>query len=179
VKNDYEQLVVVPIDLGDANSFVSRLHRHHAPVVGHKFSLGCVDQDGLIRGVCIVGRPVARLAGSKYHVCEVTRLCTDGTRNACSMLYGAAARTAKAMGFCRIQTYTLPEEGGASLRGAGWTCEGESGGGDWNGAGRLRRTDQPMSRKLRWALTFSQPQLPIKLPPSQEDEAQRDIFEAV
>ena len=40
-------------------------------------------------------------------VVEVTRLCTDGTKNACSFLYGAAARIAKEMGYKQIQTYIL------------------------------------------------------------------------
>ena len=60
---------------------------------------------------------------------EVTRLCTDGTKNACSFLYGKAARAAFALGYRRIGTYTLPDEGGASLRAAGWKLIGERGGG--------------------------------------------------
>ena len=121
-------LTVVPIELREANDFIAAMHRHHAPVVGHRFSIGVVDESGLLRGVCVVGRPVARLAGHPREVAEVTRLATDGTYNACSILYAAAARACKAMGFRRIQTYTLPSEGGASLRASGWVCEGEAGG---------------------------------------------------
>ena len=144
-------LRIVPLTLSDANAVVAALHRHHAPATGHRFSIGVVDNDGLVRGVAIVGRPVARMVDHRM-VCEVLRVATDGTRNACSALLGAAARTAKGMGFARIQTFTLPEEGGASLRGAGWECEGESGGGKWSRVSRpVRRTDQPMSIKLRWS----------------------------
>ena len=158
-------LTVVPIELAEANTFVATLHRHHAPAVGHRFSLGCVDSDGLLHGVCIVGRPVARLAGHPRDVAEVTRLATDGTYNACSILYGAAARACKAMGFRRIQTYTLPQEGGASLRAAGWVNEGTAGGGQWKHTdGKPRRTDQPTSIKTRWALTFVRPDLTVQLP---------------
>lgn len=143
---------VRPLTLAQANEFIARHHRHHKPVTGHRFSLG-VEVAGQIIGVIIVGRPVARTV-DQYRVAEVTRCCTDGTRNACSFLYGAAARVCRAMGFERIQTYTLPEEGGASLRGAGWELDGEAGGGDWNRCGesthKNRRTDQPMGVKHRW-----------------------------
>lgn len=157
-------LRVMPIDLAKANAVVAAIHRHHAPAVGHRFSLAVVDGSGLVRGVCIVGRPTARMAGKTKHVCEVSRLATDGTKNACSMLYGAAARTAKAMGFARIQTYTLPQEGGASLRASGWVLEGEAGGGDWNRVSRVRRTDQPMSVKHKWSLTLHTDLRELRLP---------------
>ena len=143
---------VRPLTLKQANEFVERLHRHHKKVVGHRFSLGAFMEDVLV-GVVIVGRPVARMV-DQYRIAEVTRLCTDGTKNACSFLYGAAARVAKEMGFDAIQTYTLPSEGGSSLRASGWTFEGEAGGGDWNRGGasthKGRRTDQPMDVKSRW-----------------------------
>ena len=165
-------LYVMPVELATANAFVEALHRHHKPVVGHRFSIGCVDGGGLLRGVCIVGRPVARLAGSSLDVVEVSRLATDGTPNACSMLYGAAARAAKAMGFRRIQTYTLPAEGGASLRASGWTCEGDAGGGSWVRANRERRTDQPTETKTRWTRTFDRLALTLRLPEALTDTRQ-------
>ena len=93
-------------------------HRHHKPVVGHKFSLGAYKDDDLV-GVCIVGRPVNRNVDDGMTL-EVTRLCTDGTRNACSFLYGAASRAAKALGYIRIGTYILKEETGVTLRASGW-----------------------------------------------------------
>lgn len=152
------QLVVRPIELRDANEFVGRLHRHHQPVQGHRFSISAYAGEKLC-GVAIVGRPVARLAGSPLEVLEVSRLCTDGTPNACSVLYAAAARAGYAMGYKRIQTYILDTEPGVSLRAAGWTCEGESGGGQWHHTGDSellwggpnRRTDQPIGKKMRWA----------------------------
>ena len=158
-------LRVVPVELREANDFIAAMHRHHAPVVGHRFSIGAVDESGLLRGVCVVGRPVARLAGHPREVAEVTRLATDGTYNACSILYAAAARACKAMGFRRIQTYTLPSEGGASLRASGWVCEGEAGGGQWKHTdGKARRTDQPIEVKARWALTFAKPSVDVVMP---------------
>lgn len=86
---------------------------------------------------------------------EVSRLVTDGTRNACSILYAAAARAADAMGFVKIQTYILADEPGTSLLASGWEPEAITRGGDWNGTSRGgRRTDQPMGEKIRWAKVF-------------------------
>jgi len=142
---------VVPLTLKQANDLVSSLHRHHKPAQGHRFSLGA-EVDGELVGAAIVGRPVARKIDA-YNVAEVTRLVTDGTQNACSFLYGAAARVAKEMGFQTIQTYILDEEPGTSLKAAGWEYSHTSPGGDWNQSKQYagtRRTDQPMSAKQCW-----------------------------
>ena len=130
------RLKVTPINLDEANAFVAVQHRHHSPVPGAKFCVAVADGDRIV-GVAIVGRPVARMSDNGLTL-EVSRCCTDGTRNACSMLYAAAWRAAKALGFQRLITYTLPEEGGASLRGAGWTLVGMRGGGNWNVPSRPR-----------------------------------------
>lgn len=151
-------LVVVPVELVEANLLVASWHRHHKPSLNHRFSLGLVDTDGLWHGAAIVGRPVARLGGSPRKVLEVARLVTDGTYNGCSMLYAAAARAGKAIGYERIQTYILDSETGASLRASGWTCEGAAGGGLWPRDGRPSRTDQPNGVKSRWAKTLNPPQ---------------------
>jgi hypothetical protein len=144
------RLVLTTVTLAAANDFVARLHRHHKPVVGHKFSLGAMLDDALV-GVAIVGRPVSRMRDDGETL-EVTRLCTDGARNACSFLYGAAARSAFALGFKRIGTYTLPEEGGASLRATGWKMLGERGGGSWSRADRPRTDKSPTQSKTLWEL---------------------------
>ena len=107
-----------PISLRDANEYVRQHHRHHKPVAGHKFSIGC-EADGELVGVIIAGRPVSRYLDDGFTL-EVTRLCTNGAKNACSFLYGAAARAAAAMGYKRIITYTLESENGASLRASGF-----------------------------------------------------------
>jgi hypothetical protein len=143
-----QRLEIVPITLEEANAFVSEHHRHHDPVVGHKFAVGLSDGQK-IRGVIIAGRPVARLSDDGWTL-EVNRCCTDGVTNGCSMLYGAAWRAAKALGYRRLITYTLAEEGGASLRGAGWKLVGERGGGTWNRNGRPRVDTHPTQMKLLW-----------------------------
>ena len=141
-------LSLVPVSLKDANAFVAKRHRHHKPTRGHKFSIGCAAEGRLV-GVAIVGRPVSRYLDDGLTL-EVNRLCTTGEQNACSMLYGAAARAAKAMGYHKIITYTLDSEPGASLRAAGWTCMGRAGGKRWTGK-RCPAVDLcPPQMKLRY-----------------------------
>lgn len=143
------KLSIVPVGLDEANAFVAQHHRHHHPVPGHKFSIGVADESGAIRGVAIVGRPVARMTDDGLTL-EVNRVATDGCPNACSALYGAARRAAWALGFERLITFTLPEEGGASLRGAGWKLMGEAGGGKWGREGRPRVDKHPTQIKMKW-----------------------------
>jgi hypothetical protein len=139
---------LAPISIAEANAFVSIHHRHHRPVPGAKFCIAVTDGEKVC-GVAIVGRPVARLLDNGLTL-EVNRCCTDGTRNACSMLYGAAWRAAKALGYLKLITYTLPDEGGASLRASGWKLIGERGGGTWNRNQRLRVDTHPLQKKLLW-----------------------------
>lgn len=141
-------LYLSPITLREANAFVARHHRHHKPTRGCIVTLAVSDETG-VRGVAIVGRPVARRLQDSW-TAEVNRVCTDGARNACSMLYGAAWRAVKALGYKRLVTYTLPEESGASLRAAGWRCIGEAGGGNWNKTSRPRVDSDHQQLKLRW-----------------------------
>ena len=158
-------LRIVHIELAEANAFVDALHRHHKKVVGHKFSLGAVTtephlcskdncptmHDKLV-GVAIVGRPVARHRDDGATL-EVTRLCTDGTRNTCSFLYGACARAAFALGYERIGTYTLQDEGGASLRASGWTLIGERKNTGIGWQNRANRKDTLAETKLLWEVS--------------------------
>lgn len=139
-------LSLVPLDLNSANAFVDAHHRHHSEVIGHKFSLGAMLGDVLV-GVCIVGRPVARGRDDGWTL-EVTRLCTDGSRNACSFLYGAAARAAFALGYRRIGTYILASEPGFSLHAAGWRMIGEVKGRSWSTPSRPRVDKHPTLDKL-------------------------------
>ncbi|MFE0207066.1 XF1762 family protein [Streptomyces sp. NPDC058985] len=112
-------LHLVPVRFADAAAFVATWHRHHQPPVGCKFCMGVADNEGILRGVAIIGRPVARHLDNGQTL-EVTRTATDGTPNANSMLYGAAWRAAQALGYTRLITYTQATETGASLRAAGW-----------------------------------------------------------
>lgn len=112
-------LRIVPVRFRDACGFVEMWHRHHRPPVGSKFCIGVADTEDVLRGVAIVGRPVARMLDDGMTL-EVTRTATDGTPNANSMLYGSAWRAARALGYRRLVTYTQQGETGASLRAAGW-----------------------------------------------------------
>jgi hypothetical protein len=140
------RLAVVPLDFDTAAEFVRAHHRHHTPPVGHKFSLGAMLGETLV-GVVIVGRPVARRRDDGWTL-EVTRLCTDGTKNACSFLYGAAARAAFALGYRRIGTYILKSEPGSSLKAAGWKLIGETPGKSWSVPSRPRADKHPIEPKL-------------------------------
>lgn len=146
-------LTIVPVDFAEACAFVAQHHRHHQPPQGHKFSIAVAARHEIgagqpggagygmhldcIHGVAIVGRPVARGAQDGWTL-EVTRCATDGTKNACSALYAAAWRAARAMGYQRLITYTLATESGGSLRAAGWRTVHKTKGGSWNTPARPR-----------------------------------------
>jgi hypothetical protein len=145
-------LKLMHVELAQANAFVARLHRHHKPVTGHRFSIAAYD--GLApetgtKGVAIIGRPVARMT-DQYNVVEVLRLCTDGSPNACSFLYGAAARAASALGYRKIQTFILSSESGISLKATGWKQGHTTAGGDGWQSRAGRRQDQPTDPKTLW-----------------------------
>lgn len=106
------RLEIVPCTISEAKAFVGQHHRHHNPPQGGLFAAAVADQAGVVRGVAVVGRPVARMATDGW-TAEVIRVATDGCSNACSALYGACWRAARALGYKRLITYTLPEEGGA------------------------------------------------------------------
>lgn len=113
------RLHLVPVRSRDAKDFVRAWHRHHPPPAGQVFAIGTADEAGILHAVAIAGRPVARHYDNGATL-EVTRIATDGTRNANSLLLGAAWRAAKALGYTRLITFTQAGESGASLRGAGW-----------------------------------------------------------
>ncbi len=163
---------VVPITLARANRYVAEHHRHHAPMPPGLtwWGVAAVDPEGGLVGVAIAGRPSNRNSDDGQTV-EVQRVATDGTRNACSALYGACARAAKAIGASKVITYTLESESGASLRGAGWVREKEGIGSYWMDA----KTRTPavarshmVEQKVRWAKHFREP---LSLAPESVDES--------
>lgn len=141
-------LTLTPVTLATANAFVNAHHRHHKATAGHKFSIGYA-KDGELVGVAIVGRPVSRYLDDGWTL-EVNRLCTTGEKNACSILYAASARAAKAMGYRKIITYTLDSESGSSLRAVGWSCAGLAGGKCWTGSRKPASALYPAQMKLRY-----------------------------
>jgi hypothetical protein len=140
------RFTVERVTLAEANAFVLAHHRHHKKVRGHLFSIGAA-RDGKIVGVVIVGRPVSRRRQNGV-TAEVTRLCTDGTRNACSFLYGAACRAAFSLGYKRIGTYILASEPGTSLVAAGWRLICQTPGRSWSQPSRPRVDTHPLGPKL-------------------------------
>lgn len=132
---------------------MTKYHRHHKATTGHKFSIAC-ENNGQLCGVAICGRPVSRYLDDGATL-EINRLCTDGTYNACSMLYGACARIAKDMGYKKIITYILKSENGASLKASNFVCEGEAGGEVWTGKRSGRDNGVPKEKKTRWVKYFN------------------------
>ena len=144
------RLEIQPITYREAIAFIAKHHRHHAPPQGYKFGIAVNDGEKVV-GVVTVGRPVARHLDNGW-TAEVTRCCTDGTKNAPSILYGAAWRAARAMGYKRLITYTLIEEPGTSLFAAGWKVIGQTTGGNRNTPSRLRIDSEHQGQKLLWEL---------------------------
>jgi hypothetical protein len=145
-------LTVIPLSLAQANEFIAKHHRHHGPLRFHKYSIG-VAKNGKLVGACVVHRPVNPTMDDGFTL-EVSRLCTDGTKNACSFLLARAAQAAKALGYRRIQTYTLEEETlktrGASMWASGWLFSHVSKGDTWNHRGRSRVDKHPTGDKFCW-----------------------------
>lgn len=140
-----------PVTLRQANAFVLAHHRHSDPTRGHKFSIGC-RADGHLVGVAICGRPVARPLDDGFTL-EILRVCTDGTRNACTMLYGACRRAGRAMGYQLIITYTLATEPGSSLRAAGARAVARVRPKAWDCPSRPRESRAvEAEEKIRWEL---------------------------
>jgi hypothetical protein len=146
-------LAVVPVNRDQAFAFIDAVHRHHDRPAGYRFAVGAA-LDGRLVGVATAGRPVARALDDGWTI-EVTRVATDGTRNACSLLYGACWRMARAGGYRRAVTYTQAGESGASLRAAGWRLVAElRARGGWNMPGRPRAEKATGGvARYRWEIT--------------------------
>lgn len=145
-------LIAFPVHTSHANRYVTAFHRHHGSSGVAKYAIGAMDAEtGEVIGVAIVGRPVAIALDTPW-TCEVLRLCTNGHRNACSFLYGACARAAKAMGYARIQSYILESEPGSSLKATGWKFSHTTAGDTWNrpNIGRVRADTHPTVPKALW-----------------------------
>lgn len=153
-------LTIVPCTLAQANVYIAEKHRHYKPVTASRFALAAADESGKARGVAIIGLPVARAywPPSECWTAEVRRVCTDGCKNACSILYAAAWRAARNIGYKRLITYTLETESGASLRAAGWSrvarCQERS----WDTPSRRREITQASNiSKWRWEVCETRP----------------------
>jgi hypothetical protein len=158
------KLRTVPLTLEEANTLVLHWHRHHVPVQQSKFCIGATEITGRLCGAIIVGRPVARVLDNGVSL-EVNRCVTDGTPNACSLLYGAAARAAKALGYSRIWTYTRADEEGASLRAAGWTLnDGNIRARSWDMPGRKRTDKTEIIGRQRWLWESGLPEIERQFP---------------
>jgi hypothetical protein len=149
-------LHIVPCSIERANEIVSEWHRHHGPIPQAKFSLAVVDDTGLVRGVAIVGRPVARILDNGWTL-EVNRVATDGCQNACSALYSACRRVAKELGYAKLITYIREDEPGISPRASGWTFEQIIRARSWNMPNRFRTDKTEIVQRGRWSVSLNDP----------------------
>lgn len=145
------KLEIVPIFQDEAFAFISQNHRHHRKPVGSIFQVALSDGEKIV-GVAVVGRPNGRMTQDGFTL-EVTRLCTDGTPNACSMLYSACWRVTKNLGYRKLITYILNTEPGTSLKASGWKLIGERGGGSWSVKSRPRVDKHPLQKKLLFEIS--------------------------
>lgn len=149
-------LTLVPVDLATARRYVAEHHSHNGPPVSWRFGVG-VDADGEMAGVGIAGRPVAR-GFDPNRTLEITRVCTLGERNACSMIYAALCRAGAALGYRQAVTYTLASECASCVKGAGFEKDAElEARATWDGGARHRvqtdlfgRERRPPEPKVRW-----------------------------
>ncbi len=144
------RLEIVPINFDEACEFVLKYHRHHLPPQGYKFCLAISDGIKIV-GISIVGRPTSRNLQDGWTL-EVTRLCTDGTRNACSKLYSACWRVTRNLGYRKLVTYILNTEKGTSLKAANWKLIAETKGGSWSCKNRPRIDKHPLQKKFRFEI---------------------------
>jgi hypothetical protein len=172
-------LRIIPLSLEQANTLVVHWHRHHRPLEQAKFNIGVMELDGRICGAAIVGRPVARLLDDGTAL-EVNRCVTDGTPNACSALYGAVARAAKALGYARVWTYTRVDEPGSSLRAAGWKLDDPAiRARSWDMPGRRRTDRTEIIGRQRWLWESGQPTIEPQFPAlSRHSTGMVDMFGA-
>lgn len=162
-----------PITLRLANAYVEAVHRHNVDQSRAKYAVAVIDGTGLLRGVGIAGTPKARMLATApgEHTVEILRVCTDGARNACSLLYGACARAAAAMGYTLAVTYTLTSEPGTSLRAAGFELVADTRSQGWDRRGRSRGVQgyvgPDVSRQPghRWQRRVGAPGVPTMLLP--------------
>ena len=145
-------MILTPLHRDQANAYVREHHRHSGVTQGYKFALGA-SVDGQLVGVAIVGRPLARGLQDGTTL-EVLRLCTNGARNACSFLYGACRRAAKALGYRRLVTYTLESETGASLRAANFSPVATVTARHWDTPSRRRAKTREAAPRVRWEVAL-------------------------
>ena len=147
-------LRLVVVDWQTARLFCRSWHRHHPkPPPGHINRHGVATDEDVLVGVAMVGRPVAREFDDGTTV-EVNRTVTDGHKNANSMLYGAAARAAFALGYRRVVTYNEASESGASLRAAGYRIVAElPARKGWDTPSRPREPGRDLIPRTLWEVT--------------------------
>jgi hypothetical protein len=170
--------LVAPCTVAEANRYVQHVHRHNGPLPTARFAVVLYDATGVVHGVAVAGLPKARMLLDRGTL-EVSRVATDGSRNACSKLYGACVRAARALGYRRLVTYTLEAEPGTSLRASGWRLAGRYEGASWNARNASLGNPHYQDRhdvgpKDRWEIALGDAIPPLLWP--EHDDAQTELF---
>lgn len=139
---------LAPCTVKAARAMVKVWHRHLPDIQGGLFAVRVLAPDGTCVGVGVAGNP-SRLWQHQAKL-VISRVATTGHENACSALYGALCRAAKALGYREVWTYTLPEEPGTSLRAAGFIDMGLTRGGEHDRPSRPRKPAPRPDKKRRW-----------------------------
>lgn len=150
-----DPLTLRPWTVKKALPFVRRVHRRLPAVQGALWAVSVRDGDRVV-GCALVGHPARNLAEDETTLAVLRVAVIEGHRNACSMLYGACARAARAMGALNLVTYTHLDEHGASLKAAGWIEGGVTKGGEWSREGRQRTLAIDPLPKRRWWAPWSE-----------------------
>ena len=146
---------LAPCTVKAALKRVREWHRHLPDLQGGLFAVQCLNAAGECVGVAVAGNPSRVWQGSAKLV--ISRVATTGYENACSTLYGALCRAAKALGYREVWTYTLPEEPGTSLRAAGFIDMGLTDGGEHDRPSRHRKPAKRADPKRRWLRKLARP----------------------
>jgi hypothetical protein len=159
-----QHLRASPISINQAKAYIAHFYRHNPEVQGALWAVCVTDQERCVRGVGLLGLPVARMyahgkAGERdFTIGEIVRVATDGAPNACSMLYGALTRMAKAAGFWKVITYSSDDESQRSLLASNWNRVARTGRRQWDTPSRPRKHKAIYQQgKYRWEIVLNPP----------------------
>ena len=136
----------------DSLEFVHQVHRRLPKIQGAMWCVS-VRSGADIVGVALVGWPSQEQTTDEMDHLRVLRVAVkEGYPNACSMLYGAAWRAARAMGVTSMDTHTHLDEHATSLKASGWTDGGLTSGGEHSRVNRPRKAAiDPLPKRRWWA----------------------------
>jgi hypothetical protein len=137
-----------------AKPWVRKVHRRLKELQGAMWAVSVRNDNGIV-GAALVGNPARAWMEDSATLAVLRVAVLEGNYNACSMLYGACSRAARAMGAENLVTYTHGDEHGSSLKAAGWVFAGMTDGGEYSRPSRQRRLAVDPLPKKRWLAPWS------------------------